>query len=293
LLTARGGYGASEIHQLEANIEPRSQFMTVNISLVLKAFMSQIAKGKIEAKDLRLAQLLKWVPWVSFFVLSLGAPLPFLFFYLSADSTETSAIFLLLALGALGAGVLIGGLILVLFTLYRRRWYHRLRDRLASDGITASEVTWFTAELTSEERLNLSEIQKTNPLLADAYQETLASRLTATRIIARSKRELLRVTRRINNARALVDADTSGLITDLEADRLQLESLQNESKARLAEAKARLQMIEAAASRSLSQTETDLMLSRLTAAQSQLPLTIEMAKLERQAANEINLRLDQ
>lgn len=255
--------------------------------------MSQIAKGKIEAKDLRLAQLLKWVPWVSFFVLSLGSPLPFLFFYMSADSTETSAIFLLLALGALGAGVLIGGLILILFMLYRRRWYHRLRDRLASDGITASEVTWFTAELTSEERLNLSEIQKTNPLLADAYQETLASRLTATRIIARSKRELLRVTRRINNARALVDADTSGLITDLEADRLQLESLRNESTARLAEAKARLQMIEAAASRSLSQTETDLMLSRLTAAQSQLPLTIEMAKLERQAANEINLRLDQ
>ena len=255
--------------------------------------MSQIAKGKIEARDLRLAQLLKWVPWLSFFLFSLGAPLPLLFLYLRADSTETSAIFLLLALGALGLGVLLGALVLILFMVYRRRWYHRLRDRLASDGITASEVNWFTSELTSEERLNLSEIQKTNPLLADAYQETLASRLTATRIIARSKRELLRVTRRINNARALPEVDTSGLIADLEADRLQLEGLQKESTARLAESKARLQMIEAAASRSLSQTETDLMLSRLTAAQSQLPLTIEMAKLERQAAKEINLPLDQ
>ena len=254
--------------------------------------MSQIAKGKLEAKDLRLAQLLKWVPWLSFLLFSLGAPLPLLFLYLRADSTETSAIFLLLALGALGLGVLVGALVLILFMIYRRRWYHRLRDRLASDGITASEVTWFTSELTSEERLNLSEIQKTNPLLADAYQETLASRLTATRIIARSKRELLRVTRRINNARALAEVDTSGLVGDLEADRLQLESLQKESTARLAESKARLQMIEAAASRSLSQTETDLMLSRLTAAQSQLPLTIEMAKLERQAAKEINLPLD-
>ena len=254
--------------------------------------MSQTAKGKLEPGDLRLAQLLKWAPWLAFFLLSIGAPLPFLFSYLRADSTETSAIFLLLALGALGAGVLIGALVLILFMLYRRRWYHRLRDRLATDGITASEVTWFTSELTSEERLNLGEIQKTNPLLADAYQETLASRLTATRIIARSKRELLRVTRRINNARALIDADTAGLIIDLEADRLQLENLQNEATARLAEAKARLQTIEAAASRSLSQTETDLMLSRLTAAQSQLPLTIEMAKLERQAAKEINLPLD-
>lgn len=254
--------------------------------------MSQTAKGKLEPKDLRLAQLLNWAPWLSFFLLSLGAPLPFLFFYLGADSTESSAIFLLLALGALGAGVLIGAVVLILFMLYRRRWYHRLRDRLASDGITASEVTWFTSELTSEERQNLSEIQKTNPLLADAYQETLASRLTATRIIVRSKRELLRVTRRVNNARAIVDADTAGLINDLEADRLQLESLRNEATARLAEAKARLQTIEAAASRSLSQTETDLMLSRLTAAQSQLPLTIEMAKLERQAAKEINMPLD-
>ncbi len=254
--------------------------------------MSLNTQGKLEPKDLRLAQLLKWAPWLSFFLLSLGAPLPFLFFYLGSDSTETSAISLLLALGALGVGVLIGALVLILFMVYRRRWYHRLRDRLASDGITASEVTWFTSELTSEERLNLSEIQKTNPLLADAYQETLASRLTATRLIVRSKRELLRVTRRINNARALVDADTSGLITDLEADRLQLESLREESTARLAEAKARLQTIEAAASRSLSQTETDLMLTRLSAAQSQLPLTIEMAKLERQAAKELNSPLD-
>lgn len=254
--------------------------------------MSQTAKGKLEPRDLRLAQLLKWAPWFSLFLLSLGAPLPFLFFYLGADSTESSAIFLLLALGALGAGVLIGVLVLILFMLYRRRWYHRLRDRLASDGVTASEVTWFASELTSEERQNLSEIQKTNPLLADAYQETLASRLTATRIIVRSKRELLRVTRRLNNARAIVDADTAGLINDLEADRLQLESLRNEATARLAEAKARLQTIEAAASRSLSLAETDLMLSRLTAAQSQLPLTIEMAKLEHQAAKETNMPLD-
>ncbi len=231
--------------------------------------MTEIAKGKLEARDQRLAQILKWAPWLSFLLISLGAPLPLLFFYLRAASTETAAIFLLLALAALGAGVAIGALVLVLFMLYRRSWYR-----------------------TSEERQSLSEIQKTNPLLADAYQETLASRLTATRIVARSKRELLRVGRRINNARAIIDADTSNLVADLEADRLKLESLREESTVRLAEAKARLQMIEAAASRSLSQTETDLMLSRLSAAQSQLPLAIEMAELERQAANEINLPLD-
>ena len=254
--------------------------------------MSKTAKGKLEARDQRLAQALKWLPWLSFVLLSLGLPLPLLFLYLRSDSTETAAVFLLLSFATLGFGVLIGALVFIVFLLYRRRWYARLRDRLATDGITASEVTWFTQELSSEERQNLSEIQKTNPLLADAYLETLASRLTASRIVARSKRELLRVGRRINNARAIIDADTSVLVADLEADRLQLENLKAESTARLAEAKARLQTIEAAASRSLSQTETDLMLRRLSAAQSQLPLAIEMAKLEREAAKEIELPLD-
>lgn len=254
--------------------------------------MSKTAKGKLEARDQRLAQALKWLPWLSFVFLSLGLPLPLLFLYLRSNSTETAAVFLLLSFATLGFGVLIGALVFIVFLLYRRRWYARLRDRLATDGITASEVTWFTQELSSEERQNLSEIQKTNPLLADAYLETLASRLTASRIVARSKRELLRVGRRINNARAIIDADTSVLVADLEADRLQLENLKTESTARLAEAKARLQTIEAAASRNLSQTETDLMLRRLSAAQSQLPLAIEMAKLEREAAKEIELPLD-
>ena len=51
----------------------------------------------------------------------------------------------------------------------------------------------------------------------------------------------------------------------------------------MAEAKARLQSIEAAANRSLSQTETELMLGRLTAAQEQFPLALEMLNLEEEA----------
>ncbi|HEU4477444.1 MAG TPA: hypothetical protein VFR80_02935 [Pyrinomonadaceae bacterium] len=254
--------------------------------------MNQPAKGKLEPGDERRAVILKWIPWLSFLAISLASPLPLLFFYLRSESTESAAIFMLLSLASLGVGILIGALFLILFLIYRQRWYRRLRDRLASDGITASEVSWFTSELTSEERQNLSEIQKTNPLLADAYAETLASRLTATRIVDRSKRELLRVERRINNARRIIDADTSALAAELDVDRQRLENLRTEATTRLAEAKARLQMIEAAASRSLSQSETDLMLSRLSAAQSYLPLTIEMAELERQATKEIDLPRD-
>ena len=58
---------------------------------------------------------------------------------------------------------------------------------------------------------------------------------------------------------------------------------------RLAQAKARLQTIEAAANRRLSQKETDLMLRRLAASQEQSPLALELAGLEQAALREIEL----
>ena len=254
--------------------------------------MIQATRGKLEPRDERLAQLLRWIPWLSFFFLSLALPVPLLVLYLSSASTESAAIFLLLSMASLGVGVVVGALVMILLVLYRRRWHSRLRDKLAADGITTNEVSWFISELTSEERQVLKEIKSSNPLLADAYSETLALRLTATRIIARSKTELLRVERRINRARSIVGADTRSLIDDLNLDRAQLQSLQTETEARLAEAKAQLQLIEAAASRSLGQTETDLMLSRLSSAQSHMPLAIEMARLEQQVSKDIELPVE-
>jgi hypothetical protein len=254
--------------------------------------MMKETKGKLDAKDERVALLFKWIPWLSFFLVSLSLPIPLLLLYFTSASTESAAIFLLLSLTSLGVGLFVGALVMISLLLYRRRWFSRLRDKLAVDGITAAEVSWFTSELTSAEREILAEIQKTNPLLADAYSETLASRLTATRIIARAQAELLRVERRINRARTLMGADTTSLLQDLGSDRKQLEKLKSETTARLAEAKARLQVIEAAASRALGQEETDSMLRRLSAAQEHLPLVIEMAKLEQQAAQESEFQPD-
>jgi len=211
--TGLSRFAAGESRQLAANIKLNTVTFLIMQKFDVDAIkMNQPAKGKLEPRDERLALILKWVPWLSFLLVSVVSPLPILFLYLRSGSTESAAIFLLLSLASLGAGILIGALFLILFLIYRRSWHRRLRDRLASDGITASEVTWFTSELTSEERQNLSEIQKTNPLLADAYAETLASRLTATRIVARSKHELLRVDRRINSARRIIGADTASLV---------------------------------------------------------------------------------
>jgi len=249
--------------------------------------MLQKTPGRLNTGDERIAQLLNWTPWLSFLVVALPLPIVFLVLSLAAGTTESAAVFLLLSFVSMGLGLVVGLLALIFLLLYRRRWHSRLRDRLAADGITAAEVPWFASELSSEERKTWGELKQLNPLLADAYCETLAARLTATRIIARARGETLRIERQINRTRNIQGVDTSSLLSDLMTDRQRSEDLRKEATARLAEAKARLQTVEAAANRRLSQKETDLMLQRLTASQEHFPLALEMDSLEQDALREM------
>jgi len=242
--------------------------------------------AKLSNKDSTIARTLQIAPWVSVLATSLPGPILFILLFLTATATDSAAIYLLLAGLSLAVGFFLGLLIAAVLIIYRRRWLAKLRDRLASDGITANEVAWFRSELTSQERKALAEIEQSHPLLADAYLETLANRLTASRIISRSKREILRVERNINRARSLGSGDTANLQEDLTADRERLDQLRQHATQHLAKAKARLQEIEATASRKLNDEETDMMMQRLGASQDQLPLVLEIAQLERQALNE-------
>ena len=236
-----------------------------------------------------MAQLLTWIPWLSLVLVIIPLPIVFLLLFLTSTATDSAAVYLLLSFVSLGLGLVVGLALVILLLLFRRRWRMRLRDRLAVDGITAGEVGWFETELSSEERKTWRELKANNPLLADAYCETLAARLTATRITARARGEILRVERQINRTRNLRGVDTSQLLNDLIADRERVDSLRQEAATRLSASKARLQTIEAAANRALSQSETELMLRRLVSSQEQFPLALEMAKLEREA----NLELEQ
>ncbi|MBA2527837.1 MAG: hypothetical protein H0V18_18955 [Pyrinomonadaceae bacterium] len=248
--------------------------------------MIQETTGKLTAKDRKLANFFHWTPWIAFPLIALPFPLVFFFLFLTSAATDTAAVYLLLAGVGLALGAFAGGLVLILLFIYRARWLRRLRDKLAADGITASEVAWFTQELSTAERKTLVETSKHSLLLEDAYRETLASRLTASRIIATTDKELVKIRSRINRARTLAGADTKTLLIDLESDQQQLQSLKTEANARLADTRARLQTIEAAASRSLNQAETQAMLRRLSATQDHLPLVIEMDQLERKTLQE-------
>ena len=244
--------------------------------------MSQ-AIGKLSSKEITTNRVLKIAPWIAVVAASIPAPLVFLVLFLTATATESAAVFLLLAGLSLTLGFALGLVIAAFLLFYRRRWLSRLRDRLASDGITADEVVWFRSELTSAERASLAEIERSNPLLAGAYRETLANRLTASRIISRSKREMLRVERQINRARTLHTPESVSLQKELDEDHERLEQLRQQATDHLAKAKTRLQMIEATSRRKLTEGETDLMMQRLGSSQDQLPLVLEIAKLEQQA----------
>jgi hypothetical protein len=254
--------------------------------------MNQFSPGKINHRDERTARVLDWTPWLSFILVTIPLPVVFLSLFAAASTTDSAAVYLLLSFVSLGAGLVVGLILLIFLLLYRRRWQSRLRERLAMDGITANEVPWFSAELSSEERSVWNDLKQKNAILADAYCETLAARLTATRIVARSRGAILKVEKQITRTQNLIGIDASALLNDLQSDRQRFDLIRSEATVRLSEAKARLQAIEAAANRSLNETETELMLRRLTAAQEQFPLALEMLNLEQENLGQTNTEVD-
>ena len=240
--------------------------------------------GKITASEKMMARVLQWAPWLAFFLVALPVPLYFLSRYFS--SSQDAAFNFLFALTSLAVGSIVGFAVTLFLLYYRRHWAQQVRDRIAADGVTAAELPWFMTELTPAERQALKEIQARNPLLADAYRETLASRITATRVIANVKRDLLLVERRLNRANYIQGTDTAPLREELLSDRKRLEQIRTEGSERRAEAETRLQMIEAASSRGASWSETNIALHRLSSTREQVPYALEAARLEQQMLEE-------
>jgi hypothetical protein len=235
--------------------------------------------GKLTVREKKAARLWQAAPWAALAVVTLGPPAGLLLAYLLSGA---ATVYLVLALTSIPFALIAAIIITVVLLFFRRKWARGLRDHLASDGITADEVGYFLSELTSGERKALKEMDRKQPLLADAYRETLALRLNASRLTSSARRDLLLVERRISRARYLNSPDTAVLLEELGRDRSRLDSLKQEGASRRAEAEARLQMIEAAASRGASWTETNYMLQRLDEGRRQLPLGLENERIDQQ-----------
>jgi hypothetical protein len=154
-----------------------------------------------------------------------------------------------------------------------------MRERIAADGIHAEEIGWFRKEMKASEKRALKAVEARDELLADAYRDALASRLTATRIVRSSRRELQLAKRRRNSLKQLKSDNAEGFRREVAGDIEKLSSIETEAKVMLSESEARLQMIEAAAMRGGTMADSELALKKLAARTAELPLALESAKM--------------
>jgi uncharacterized membrane protein YccC len=243
---------------------------------------------EVTRRDLAKDKALKFGAWLMPVLLAILPALFFLvLFFLFGVDPASSITFLSLAVISLFAGFFIGLVISGILLFYRSRWLNRIRERIAVDGIKANEVDFFKHELTGAERKSLKEIENKNRLLADAYRETLASRLTAARILKTTKQELLLVKRRENKLKYLKSQNAESLQKQLRDDHTKLEEIKTEAEQMRIEAETRLHMIEAASRRGANFADTELALKRLTARSAELPLALEALKMEEEIRREL------
>lgn len=248
----------------------------------------------ISPRELARGRNLRIAAWTAPFLLA-GVPaivFAILFILFTSTPPAAAAVFFFgLILTVLGFVI---GLGLSGFFAYRlSHWTKDMRERIAADGIRAEEIDWFRNELKSSEKRALKEIERGDPLLADAYRETLASRLTASRIIRSSKRELLLTQRRRLKLKQLKPENEKRFIEEVKRDEAKVRSIQDEAKQMLAEAESRLYMIEAASLRGTGLADSEVALKKLAARAKELPLALEHARMTDDLSRELETELEE
>ncbi|MFN6963996.1 MAG: hypothetical protein ACK4S4_09550 [Pyrinomonadaceae bacterium] len=252
--------------------------------------MNELTKRyEIPERDAARGRNLKFAAAASPVVLG-GVPLvlTFALTFLFGTTPPIAATILFLGLIVSMAGFVLG-LGLTGFFVYRYSgWTAEMRERIASHGIRAEEIEWFRRELKPSEKRALRQLAAGDPMLADAYRETLASRLTATRIIRSAQKEKALMQRRRNKLRSLKSQNSSDFLRQVDDDLQRIGGIHDEARSMLAEAESRLQIIEAAAVRGTSLADSELALKKLSARTAELPLALESARM----ADEIRRELE-
>ncbi|HKX82962.1 MAG TPA: hypothetical protein VJL58_01980 [Pyrinomonadaceae bacterium] len=245
-------------------------------------------KYDVTPRDLARGRNLKIATWISPVLLTISPFILFLvLFFLLGSTPPAAATIFFLGLIATIIGFAIGIALSILFAVRHSRWSSEIRERMAADGIKANEIEWFRHELKPSEKRALREIEASDVMLADAYRDTLASRLTATRIVRSSKREMQHTDRRLNKLKNLKVDSAKSMQERIKQDADKIRSINAEAKVMLAEAESRLQMIEAAATRGGNLADSELALKKLASRASELPLALEEARLRTEAVEEL------
>ncbi|MEO7658406.1 MAG: hypothetical protein ABIV48_02220, partial [Pyrinomonadaceae bacterium] len=227
------------------------------------------SKYDISKRELARGRNLKIAAVSAPIVLSVSPAILFLLLTFILGSTPPlAATFFFIGLILTIVGFVVGLGLTGFFAYRHSNWTKQMRERIAADGIKAEEIEWFTHELKSSEKRMLQELKQADPLMEDAYRETLASRLTATRIIKSSKKELMLSKRRQSKIKQLKRLNSDSAATfnaEIERDVKKIESINYEAIEMLAEAESRLQMIEAASVRGSKLADSEHALKKLSA----------------------------
>ncbi len=249
---------------------------------------------EVTRKDLAKEKALKYGAWTAPVLLSVVPSLIlFIAGFLLGSTPPVAATFFFLSLISLIGGFVLGLIVSGGILYYRSNWLANVRERIAVDGIKANEVEWFQNELTTTEKKSLKEIEAKDLLLADAFRDTLAARLTATRILKSTKKEILLVKRRQNKLKYLKSENSRNLQEELKDDFEKLNKIKTEAEEMRVEAETRVQMIEAVSRRGGSFADNELALKKLAARTEQLPLALESARMEQEIKKEIEKEFDE
>lgn len=251
-----------------------------------------ISKYQVTDRELARGRNLKIAAWTAPVLLT-GVPaavfLTLTLMFNSAPPVAVTLFFFGIVATAIG---FVAGLAAAGFFSYRySNWTAAMREKIAADGIRAEEIEWFRHELKSNEKRALKDISRSDLLLADAYRETLASRLTATRIVKSSKKELFLTQRRKSKLKQLKSEKADDFRAQIDNDAAKIASINEEAKLMLVEAEARLQMIEAAATRGRSVADSELALKKLSARSQTLPIALEEARMTDEIRRELENEL--
>jgi hypothetical protein len=250
--------------------------------------MKELQPGyEITRKDLAKNKFLKIGAWSFPFILPVIPAAIFFFLFLLAGAPPQAAVWFFLTIISLIGGFILGLIVSGGLMWYRSRWLAQVRERLAVDGIKAEEVEWFKHELTAAERRSLQDVEAKNLLLGDAFRDSLAARLTATRIQKSAKQELSLIKRRQGKLKYSKAENSAAFQEELKKDFEKVTEIQKEAEAMRIEAENRMHQIETAARHGSNFSETEFALKKLSARTSELPLALESARMEEEIRNEL------
>ena len=249
-----------------------------------------VSKYDISKRDLARGRNLKIAAVSAPLVLGGIPAVIFLFLMFVFGSTPpVAAMFFFIGLILTIIGFVIGLGLTGFFAYRHSNWTKEMRELIAADGIKAEEIEWFRNELKTGEKRALREMQR-DPMLQDAYRETLASRLTAARIVRSSKTELFLAKRRqakLKQLKKLNRESSEKFKAEIDSDIEKISSINDEAKLMLAEAESRLQLIEAAAARGSHLADSELALKKLSARAAELPLALEEERMAEDIRKEL------